>query len=227
MIYTLIDKAIKLSSPQFHNSNVKIVEKILIENAYPTKFIKTHVKNRLKSINNNTSSREIANNNPNEVLDAPKYLTLPFYNDSSISLAKKLKKHNIRTVFTINNKLNGIIKKGKDKLKKENNMHIVYQINCKNCKECYIGQSDRTLKTRIDKHKDNILKDPKYHTIITSHRIEKDHEFDWKGTIIRDKETNWSKRLTSEMIEIKNNNNTINLQKDSAKLSDVYLPLIK
>ena len=98
-------------------------------------------------------------------------------------------------------------------------MHVVYQINCKNCKECYIGQSDRTLKTRIDEHRDNIIKHLKYYNVVTKHRIKQYHQFDWKGVIIKDKETNWRKRRILEMIEIKNNNNTINLQKTPPNLT--------
>ena len=61
----------------------------------------------------------------------------------------------------INNKLNIFVKRGKDKIKKEDQHSVVYKIECKDCNANYIGETQRTLAKRLKKHKDNIEQVPK------------------------------------------------------------------
>jgi len=53
--------------------------------------------------------------------------------------------------------------------------------------------------TRIAVHKKNI-KETSNHSVITEHRLEYDHEFDWENPKILDIEKHYNKRLLSEMI---------------------------
>ena len=188
MIYTLIDKAIKLSDSQFHDDNIKIVKQILYDNSYPSQFIEKNIENRLKTLKN-----ENIDNNDNNTDSNTTYVTLPLLNNSTLKLAKKLKKYDIKTVNTISNKLSGIVKKGKDRLEKGKSMNVVYQIYCKNCNSIYIGQTCRNLETRIDEHRKNINKESKQHTVISQHIINNDHQIDWKNIIVKDKEVKLGK----------------------------------
>jgi len=58
--------------------------------------------------------------------------------------------------------------------------------------------------------------------VITEHRLEHKHDFDWNKPIILDKERFYYRRLTSEMINIKTQTNPINLQSDTECLQFVY-----
>ena len=53
------------------------------------------------------------------------------------------------------------------------------------------------------------------------------HEFDFEKTKILDTEKLYNKRLTSEMIYIYNNKNSINKKTDIKFLSSIYKPIIK
>jgi len=66
--------------------------------------------------------------------------------------------------------------------------NIVYKISYNNYDASYIGQTYRQLKTRISDH--------------------------WNNIQILDTECNYNKRLISEIINIKQQNNSINLNKD-------------
>ena len=56
--------------------------------------------------------------------------------DFSVHVVKSIFHHfNLQVVNFIPNKLNKLIRNGKDTLKKENNTGIVYKINCKQCKK--------------------------------------------------------------------------------------------
>ena len=52
------------------------------------------------------------------------------------------------------NKLNTIIKTGKDPLLKDDHCGVVYKINCLNWESSYVGQTKTKLKTRIKETQD-------------------------------------------------------------------------
>ena len=96
--------------------------------------------------------------------------------------------------YKIKNKLSSIVKKGKDKLDKGDQHNVVYKIACINCEMVYIGETKRTLKTRIKEHRDNInLTNSDNHNAITLHRIEKGHDMNWDNVKILDNESNYRK----------------------------------
>ena len=43
IIYSLVDKAIKLSDEIFHNENLSLIKKLLFDNDYPLDLINTHI----------------------------------------------------------------------------------------------------------------------------------------------------------------------------------------
>ncbi|KYN44212.1 hypothetical protein ALC56_01334 [Trachymyrmex septentrionalis] len=126
------------------------------------------------------------------------------------------------------NNLNRFIKTGKDKIKKDETSRVVYRINCKDCDYSYVGQTKRKLKTRIKEYINDIKKKTVNSlSVISSHRIETDHEIDWPNTKILDSERSHYKRMISEMIHIKTQKNGLNKQSDTEKFPDLYLPLLE
>jgi len=77
--------------------------------------------------------------------DFSRYISIPYIKDLSKVIKSKLKRINFETVFAIQQKLNCVIKKGKDVFKQT---ELVYKINCQNCEVCYIRQIKKHLKTR-------------------------------------------------------------------------------
>jgi len=78
------------------------------------------------------------------------------------------------------------------------------------------------LKTRISEHKNHISRNTSTHSVITEHRLQFKHDFDWEEVEILDVERNFNKRLISEMINIKSQKNRINLQTDIEALDRAY-----
>ena len=60
------------------------------------------------------------------------------------------------------------------------------------------------------------------HLVITTHRLEFSHEFDWKNINILDNKKFAHKRLTSEMIFIKKQINDLNIKNDMESLDVIY-----
>ena len=96
---------------------------------------------------------------------------------------------------------------GKDlyEIREQNN--VVYKISC-NCGKCYVDQTKRPLRIRIDEHFKNFNLNEKFHNVISKHRKkyeddQENHFFLWNDVKILHKETNRFKRAFSEMVYIK------------------------
>ncbi|KYM95437.1 hypothetical protein ALC62_13865, partial [Cyphomyrmex costatus] len=64
-------------------------------------------------------------------------------------------------------------------------------------------QTSRTLKTRISEHRNHINRNTQQNSVITNHRLQFSHDFNWDNIKILDKEISLNKRLISEMIYIR------------------------
>ena len=58
--------------------------------------------------------------------------------------------------------------------------------------------------------------------MISEHRLQQNHSFDWENPKILDYEPNYFKRLISEMIHINEQKNRLNLKTDTELLDDCY-----
>ena len=93
-----------------------------------------------------------------------------------IKILSNFLKNNIWTVNESTNKLSIFVKRGKNKIKNEDQHNVVYKIECKDCNSNYIGGTQRELATRTKEHKDNIGQDSKKHNVISKLRLDEDHE---------------------------------------------------
>ena len=76
-----------------------------------------------------------------------------------------LRKNNVKVVFRINSKLDRFIVLGKD-AHEIGEHNVVYKISC-NCGKCYVGQTKRPLRIRIDEHAKNFNLNEKFHNVIS------------------------------------------------------------
>ncbi|EFN66794.1 hypothetical protein EAG_01806, partial [Camponotus floridanus] len=100
-------------------------------------------------------------------------------------------------------KLNNLIRRGKDSLHNNDKTSIVYKLNCKDCNLSYIGQTKRHLRTRLKEHCNNIKLHESNHSVISKHRLESGHDFDWLKPNILHNEKYVRKREIAEMFFIK------------------------
>ena len=64
------------------------------------------------------------------------------------------------------------------------------------------------------------------HNVLSKHIIENNHAINWINTKVLDTESHFYKRNTSEMLHIKSQINTLNVQLDTVLLNKIYDPLI-
>ncbi|CAD6224604.1 GSCOCG00011802001-RA-CDS, partial [Cotesia congregata] len=59
----------------------------------------------------------------------------------------------------------------------------------------YISQTKRWIETKTKEHKNNIKLSPSKHNMLTTHRIDKNHNFDFNNVKVLHTEQNYKKRL--------------------------------
>ena len=88
----------------------------------------------------------------------------------------------------------------------------MYKINCEDCDASYVDQTSRTLKTRIGEHKNHIDWRTQQRSVFTDCCLECGYEFDWNNIEILDEERILNKRLILQMIFVRKQKNSSNLQ---------------
>jgi len=221
-IYGLVDRAILLSHPIFHQKNLEYVIKVLIDNSYPLDLIFKKMALRIKELIRRINSKKLEQ----RLVQERKMIVFPYVKNISGLINSAIDKKDYMIGYRILNKLTGFIKRHKDKNRFEDNNNVVYKILCNGCNASYVGQTKRKVKTRINEHIKNIKVEESKHSVITKHILEFNHTFDWQNVKIMDVETNYYKRLISEMIYIKTQDNGLNLMEDTDCLDSSYFNLL-
>ena len=136
---------------------------------------------------------------------------------------KRFNKNDIRVSFHSPNKMGKYIKVQKDICPHTSKSNVVYKISCNNCDASYVGQTGRQLKTRITEHRNLIRHNTSVRSVIMEHRLQYDHDFQCDNVKILDEEPCYRKRLISEMLNIKKQRNSLNLQTDTEGFHKAYL----
>jgi len=122
---------------------------------------------------------------------------LSFIKEINDNVNRKLGEHGFKTLFTVPKKLDRFIKSGKEKLNTEK-MTQVCKIDCGDCNLSYIGQAKRHLNTRLKKHKNNINKYNNFQSVVSHHKINNGHDFDWSTPHVLHIESYTQKREIAE-----------------------------
>ena len=149
--------------------------------------------------------------NPNEKI---KYLSIPFINDKSEIIGRKIqeavKEHftniNLRVAFKSPATL-GSHFPFKDKVTDPSKLSmVVYHLKCKNCNADYIGQTKRICDVRMNDHQT----DKNSH--VYEHHSKPGHEIDFENVEILDRADTIRKLEYKEMLYIRKLKPTINKQ---------------
>jgi len=222
-VYSLIDRVVRLSHPQFHKNNFDLVIKVLLDNGYPLELIFSSIRRRLNTISHSISKRSNINVTEKEKTSSQPYFVIPYVSHISERFIQYFKNISFSTLaFSCVNKLKKFIRVHKDTLPIFSRSSVVYKIDCMDCDASYVGQTKRTLNTRVSEHRNHIRRNSTQNSVITDHRLDSKHDFKWNDIKILDEERNYNRRLISEMIFIKKQKNGLNAQLDTALLDPIY-----
>lgn len=83
----------------------------------------------------------------------------------------------------------------KDHLEHDNNKHVVYRLECSNCKTTYVRQTKYKLKMHIGEHRNQINRNNDNFLVVTEHRMTIGHDLEWISTKILDYKKSYFKRV--------------------------------
>jgi len=151
---------------------------------------------------------------------------LPYVKGLSETLKRLFQARGIQTCFKPVNTLRQVLVAPKDKSKKEETINPVYYIPCDSCKDSYIGETERTLKTRFLEHRRPSSSD----TSEVANHIHKTcptHAVDIKDVIVLDRDPRWFERGVKEAIYIRAVNPSLNRDGGRYHLPEVYTNIIR
>ena len=83
-------------------------------------------------------------------------VTLPYVQGVTELVQRILKHHDTTSAVRQHRNLRQILVHQKDKVEDKHKTDCVYQIPCKTCNMCYIGETGRTFGTRHEEHKKEV-----------------------------------------------------------------------
>ena len=221
-VIALVDRALKLTDANLRQKTLGTVKTMLENNHYPSFLVENIIKQRLHKMYNTLEGQ----NQPT----SKQYVTIPYINGLGEKLAKYLKQYNIDVAYKPIDKIKDILfTKTKDKISKDKNTNVVYEIGCSQCQKSYIGETSQFLQKRIEQHKYTIKTKTVGGTGLAQHTFETGHIFKFDKAKILDKITNYNTRIIAETFHIKSrgDENVVNKQRDSITFKAAYNPIIR
>ena len=145
---------------------------------------------------------------------------MPYIRGVSEALSRRMRKLGVSVHSKPINTIRGQLVAPKDKSDKLDVSSVVYKIDCRNCPQSYIGETERNLKTRINEHK-------RESSPVGAHMREWNHTFEKDTIKIIDKEQKWFQRGVKEAIHIAANVPTLNQDQGRHTLPSVYSSLVQ
>ena len=127
---------------------------------------------------------------------------LPYVRGTSEKLAMILKNHGVGTYHKPFNTIRSILVHPKDKTPDHKKCGVIYEVQCPECPEQYIGETGRTLETRMKDH----LKSKPPRTAVGDHA----HKINMDNVKVIAREDYMWRRKIRESIEIRTRRPAIN-----------------
>ena len=155
-------------------------------NGYPTGWVK---------LNQNMKQRDREGQEPLTTA------IIPYNQGVSEQIKRVLRQYNIRTAFKSGTSLGNMLSKVKDPLLPEDRSGVIYKLGCL-CGDFYIGQTGRSVNTRIKEHKVACRLAKLEKSAVTEHAWQDGHVIEWDQAEIVDAAKSTWERLVKEAIHI-------------------------
>lgn len=212
----LVNRVLSISDEEYHSKNKIKISNILKKNCFPGKII-TELINKFTEQKRTNDETNKENNIYKSLIYIP-------------NMSERLEKSNIfnKNQFTVahktNNNLRTIFSNIKSKIPLIEKHNVVYEIKCdgnsgETCGKVYVGTTKNKLKTRLSAHKSDMKlrnNNLMQKTALANHCKINNHSPNLDNVRILQRENNYNKRMTSEMLHIVNipTNKRINFKRD-------------
>ncbi|CAH8464949.1 unnamed protein product [Schistosoma rodhaini] len=186
VVKNLINRSLKLvTDKEDQQYELNRILSTLRDNNYPKEFLKKIVRKERKAKLQCVQK------------DWKSTVVIPYRSETSEEIKRILNKHDIRVYFRTCDTIRSSLVKVKDRLPKEEQQNIVYEINCQDCNAAYVGETSRQLKVRLKEHKQCLKNVPKTSvdlrklenkSAIALHALETGHMINFEGAKILQKD---------------------------------------
>ena len=189
-VMTLLKRARDVTSDRhLLKKELKHLQGVMLNNDYPTGFLK-----RCRTLKPKERSED-----EHKPLSTTK---LPYIEGLSEEIRRILRGFNIRTVFRTIDTLGRILTRVKDPTPPEERPGVIYKIKCI-CGDFYVGETKRTLATRIKEHKAACRLGAFERSAVAEHAWQEGHEINWDDVEILDTAKDLQERKVKESLYIR------------------------
>ena len=147
---------------------------------------------------------------------------IPYVSTVSGKISRILKRHGIESFFRPCTKLRDQLVRAKDPCGLAT--PGIYQIPCE-CGEVYLGETGRTIATRIKEHRRHFRLCQPEKSAVAEHGIHQNHAIHWEDVKIISREKKYWERITKEAIEIRLTDRHFN-RDGGYSLSNIWKPVL-
>lgn len=218
-----------VSHPKFYHKNIKLLHEILMNNSYPKPLL-DRLLFHLTTVYNSPEGKPhpVDPENTNNIAIDRKYFSIPKIDNNHFRKLCNLLQTipNIKIVPRYITTVRDLYSTLKQRIPKEMKSGVVYSITCNTCTMEYIGQTSRSLYTRLVAHKSDIRLKKKT-CKLAEHIVDNQHIANFEEVKLLD-QCQWnSKRLFMEMARISQSDSCMNNRTDIDGLSDIFTHIIR
>ena len=170
----------------------------LLANGYLRRFIK-HIANR----RDRRSQRDCIGLACDDVSQGEdRWISVPYVQGMSEATAMVLHPLGIRIAHCASRWKWSVCPGIKDVIPSDKKNGVVYKVPCQDCQAVYVGETLRTLPTRLQEHQRHTRKGEMQHSAIAEHACGLQHQINWHGAGVIDRELDWRSRKMKEALHI-------------------------
>ena len=214
VISSLIHRARNISDDNNLPGELRHLKETFLQNGYGRRDISTALKRAFSQTTRNKEEKE----RPTATA------LLPYVSTVSGKISRILSRHNIRTIHLPPKKIRSSLFHPKDPAGLK--VPGVYRIQCE-CGEVYIGETSRTIETRVKEHRRHLRLSQPEKSAVAEHAIDEDHAIKWEATERLCHGRGFWDRVVKEAIEIKTTKFKTFNRDTGFHLSATWNPLMK
>jgi len=134
-------------------------------------------------------------------------ISIPYVKGVSEKIKRICAKERIYVYFSSSRTIGSFLNRVRPHTDPNDITGVIYRIPCQDCDHSYVGETGRTLRTRLSEHRRNCRNGEVERSGVAQHTIEEDHRIDWEGSTVINREKNWFKRRVKEALLIRKHPN--------------------
>ena len=130
-------------------------------------------------------------------------ITIPYISGVSERIRRVCANYRIRVFFRSNRTLRSLLTKVRPCAHPVKSTGLIYRIPCLDCDSSYIGETGRTLDTRLSEHRRNCRNGEVLKSGVAQHALVDNHRINWDGSTVINREQHWYRRRVKEALYIR------------------------